>query len=103
MLYQCVHRGWIAGEKGPFLKAKQAQISRQSVAGISRVPTTEAVQENTAKACIRALAPYLSYLLKLDNLPPTCKDVSDLLLHGESTVEDRIHTSARRAGSGVVK
>ena len=61
------------------------------------------MQQNTVKACIRALVPYLSHLLKMDNLRLFCNDVSDLLLHVESTVEDRIHTSARRAGLGVAQ
>ena len=61
------------------------------------------MQGNTIKDCIPPTAPYLSHSLKLDNLPPFCKNVSDLLLHGESTVEDRIHASARKAGLGVVK
>ena len=41
------------------------------------------MQGNTVKACIPAHAPYLRPLLKMDNLPLICKDVSDLLLHAE--------------------
>ena len=33
------------------------------------------------KACIPDSAPYLSLLLKLDNLPPFCNDVSETVLH----------------------
>ena len=33
------------------------------------------------KDCIRAHAPYLSHLLKMDNLPPICKYVSGNVLH----------------------
>ena len=38
------------------------------------------MQENTVFPCIRDLAPYLSHPLKLDNLPPICKDVSEEVL-----------------------
>ena len=33
------------------------------------------------KDCISPTAPYLSHLLKLDNLPPICKHVSGNVLH----------------------
>ena len=39
------------------------------------------MQENTVKACIRAHAPYLRHILKMDNLPPFCKHVSEQVLH----------------------
>ena len=39
------------------------------------------MQGNTTKACIRAPAPYLSHILKLDNLPLLCKHVSEQGLH----------------------
>ena len=39
------------------------------------------MQGNTVKACIRAHAPYLSHLLKMDNLPQFCKHVSGNVLH----------------------
>ena len=41
----------------------------------------ESMQENTMKDCIRAHAPYLSHLLKMDNLPQFCKHVSGNVLH----------------------
>ena len=40
------------------------------------------MQGNTVKACIHATAPYLSHLLKLDNLCPFCTNVSEEDLHG---------------------
>ena len=40
------------------------------------------MQENTAKDCIPATSPYLTPLLKLDNLPQFCKHVSEQVLHG---------------------
>ena len=33
------------------------------------------------KACISPTAPYLSHLLKMDNLPLICKHVSENVLH----------------------
>ena len=39
------------------------------------------MQGNTMKDCIRAHAPYLSHLLKMDNLPQFCKHVSGNVLH----------------------
>ena len=39
------------------------------------------------KACISPTAPYLSHLLKMDNLPPFCKHVSEhVLREAKSTV-----------------
>ena len=55
------------------------------------------------KDCIHDTSPYLRPLLKLDNLPLISNHVSENVLQGEATVEDRIHTSARKAGLGVVK
>ena len=34
------------------------------------------------KDCIRATSPYLSHILKLDNLPLLCKHVSELFSVG---------------------
>ena len=39
------------------------------------------MQGNTRKACIHAPAPYLSHLLKPDNLAPICNNDSDQALH----------------------
>ena len=35
------------------------------------------MQENTHFPCIHDLAPYLNTPLKMDNLPPRCKDASE--------------------------
>ena len=40
------------------------------------------MQHFTFFPCIHAHALYLATLLKLDNLPPLCKDASDVFLHG---------------------
>ena len=45
------------------------------------------MQHFTVKDCIHAHAPYLSHLLKMDNLPPFCKHVSEhVLREAKSTV-----------------
>ena len=54
--------------------------------GIATI-TYRSLQQITAKACIHAHAPYLSHLLKMDNLPPFCKHVSEhVLREAKSTV-----------------
>ena len=44
------------------------------------------MQQSTAKACIPAIAPYLRSLLKLDNLPPIYKHLSEQVLHTQISV-----------------
>ena len=42
------------------------------------------------KDCIPNSAPYLSHPLKLDNLPPICKHVSEHVLHNRVSVGVRL-------------
>ena len=44
------------------------------------------MQQITVKDCISPTAPYLSHLLKLDNLPLVCKHVSENVLQHQTSV-----------------
>ena len=64
----------------PSFGACAASKSIVSTASLLPIPPETPVQGNVPFHCIHTNLPYLSALLKLDDLPPICKDVSEGLL-----------------------